>query len=283
MRRRQFTFIIVVLWAIFYPQKSRESGAARPILDEMLKAIQRIRTLRYDLESTERVERRVLSAGSSIKINMLPRKIYFRSIRKGIEVLYVENTNENHALINPNRFPHINLNLDPYKSLMRHHQHHTIFELGFGQIGQITQKAMERHHGDFDKHFFYLGTVNHDGKICDKIYAEFSEFRYLRYTAKKGETVASIANKYAVGEYRIYENNKGLNYQEILPEGKVISIPSDYGTKIILHIDRETKLPLYASAFDDKGFYESYSVSKLRVNTPIPDEEFNKDYQGYRF
>jgi outer membrane lipoprotein-sorting protein len=279
------SFVLVFLTALLVmtPKSSRESGSARPILEEMLKAVKQVRTLRYELEATERVKDRVLSAGSAIKINMHPRKIYFKSIRKGIEVLYVDHHNKNHALVNPNRFPYMNLSLDPYKSIMRQNQHHTIFELGFAQIGQITEMAMRKHSNDFDRHFFYVGTVTHEGKICDKIYAEFSNFRYINYTAKKGETARSIGQKFAVGEFRIYLKNEDLSFNEVIPEGKVIRIPSDYGSKILLHIDRETKLPLYLSAFDDQGFYESYSFSKLKVNSPIPEEEFRRDFPDYRF
>lgn len=260
-----------------------ETGVSRTILNKMLEAVAGIKTLRYELESTERIEERALSSGSAIKIHFRPRKIYFKSILKGIEVLYVENTNGNNALINPNRFPRISLNLDPYKSLMRHRQHHTIFELGFNHIGQITRKAMEKYQQDFERHFFYLGTVEHEGKICDKIYAEFPGFRYQNYTVKKGESIRSIALKFAIGEYRIYENNKGIKYHQDLPAGKVIRIPSDYGSKIILHIERESHLPLYVSAFDDKGLYESYTIKNLKVNPEIAEEEFDRNYRDYRF
>jgi hypothetical protein len=268
---------------LLLPSSSKTSGPSKIILERMLLAIKEIRTLRYELEATERIGEKAHSATSNVKINIKPRKIYFKSLNKRIEILYVENTNKDHALVNPNRFPSINLNLDPLRSLMRQNQHHTIFELGYSQIGQITHAAMERYGENFDRHFFYLGTVVHQGKTCDKIYAEFPGFQYIRYITGHEENIRGIANKRAIGEYRIYEKNKGVKFHEVLPKGRVLNIPSDYGSKIILHIDRETHLPLYISAFDDRGFYESYSFSKVSVNTPIKEKEFSKDYFEYNF
>jgi hypothetical protein len=70
----------------------------------MLAAINNVKSAKYHLFSVERIDNKILTAHSEIKLNMVPRKLYFKNSLKGIEVLFVEGKFDGHALINPNAF-----------------------------------------------------------------------------------------------------------------------------------------------------------------------------------
>src|SRR5688500_14071329 len=100
--------------------------SCREILNRMLDSINAVKTQQYDLKATERVEGHLLFAESRIKINEYPKKIYFNSYLKGIEVLWVQGTNKGNALVHSRNLPFVNMDLDPYGAIMRKNQHHTI-------------------------------------------------------------------------------------------------------------------------------------------------------------
>ena len=53
--------------------------------------------------------------------------------------------------------------------------------------------------------------------------------------------------------------------------------------KLILYIDKATYLPRIIKVYDDKGLFESYEYHNLQLNPHIADEEFTKEYKGYKF
>lgn len=249
----------------------------------MLETINQVKTARYHLYSVERIEDKVLTAHSDIKLQMSPRKLYFKNSVKGIEVLYVEGTMNGEALINPNAFPFVNLRLDPFKSIMRNNQHHTIFELGFAHIGKIIGTSIHKHQKDFDQTFFLLPDVEFNNRPCYKVFSKVKDFKYIPYVVQKGETARSIAEKFAIGEYRIFQNNPNLHYTDPIKAGRKIMIPNFYAEKTIIYIDKLLMLPVYIIAYDDLGLYESYEFSHLDINPVIPAAEFTKDWKAYNF
>ena len=252
-------------------------------MEKMLETINQVKTARYHLYAVERINEKILTAHSDIKLQMHPRKLYFKNTLKGIEVLYVEGTMNGEALINPNAFPFVNLRLDPYKSIMRNNQHHTIFELGFAHIGKIIETSIQKHQKDFDQTFFLLPDVEFNNRPCYKVFSKVKNFKYIPYVVQKGETARSIAEKFAIGEYRIFQNNPNLHYTDPIKPGRKIMIPNFYAEKTIIYIDKLLMLPVYIIAYDDLGLYESYEFSHLEINTPIHPSEFTKDYKTYKF
>jgi outer membrane lipoprotein-sorting protein len=281
--RTATAFKLIILLFLFFPLSSRESQSCRQVIQKMMDAISKVKTAKYHLYSIERINDKILTANSDIKLMMSPRKIYFKNSLKGIEVLYVEGTLNGETLINPNSFPFVNLRLDPYKSIMRNNQHHTIFELGFAHIGKIIGTSIQKHQKDFDQTFFLLPDVEFNNRPCYKVFSEVKTFKYVPYTVQKGETARSIAEKFAIGEYRIFQNNPNLHYTDPIKAGRKLMIPNFYAEKTILYIDKLLMLPVYIKAFDDKGLYESYEFSHLEINPNISPAEFTKDYKGYKF
>jgi hypothetical protein len=272
-----FTFIT----SAFKQQETHPAVNTLETLNAMVKAIVNIKTLRYDLQRNERVKGKMNFTESKVKLQVSPRKLY---IAVGVqEVLWIEGTNGGNALINPGSFPYVNVNLDPMGSLMRKNQHHTINELGMDYLGSILKAAMQ-HYGDkIEKYIVFLGEEKCLGRTCYKLAASFPDFSWESYTFKKGETILSVAKKRNISEYMILENNPQYSWFDGGAEGQVLKIPTAYSKSILLMIDKEYMLPISEKIFDDKGLFESYEYSNLKVNVPIAAEEFTKEYKDYHF
>lgn len=251
-------------------------------MDRMVKGVNEVKTLKYNLKLVERGEKKYNYFGSSVKLNRKPRKLYLNA--NGIEVLWVEGKHGGDALVNPNSFPYINLYLDPTGSLMRQDQHHTINEAGFDYFANIIDANVKKAGDKFNHYFIPDGEEMVNGCMCYKVIINNAEFGYVDYTVQKGETVVTIARKLFVSEYMIVAVNKGKvsDYKDV-KAGKVIKVPNAYAKYVLLYIDKNNFLPIGVRVFDDKGLYEQYDYYNLQVNPKIDDAEFTKDYKDYNF
>ena len=71
-------------------------------------------------------------------------------------------------------------------------------------------------------------------------------------------------------------------YLDVKP-GQVIHIPNNYAKSLTLYISKNTLLPLVELIYDDKGLYERYEFTELKVNPMFPVEEFTQDNPAYNF
>ncbi|MGZ3863934.1 MAG: DUF1571 domain-containing protein [Bacteroidia bacterium] len=254
----------------------------KEIMDRMVKSVNEVKTLKYNLKLVERGEKKYNYFGSSVKLNRKPRKLYLNA--NGIEVLWVEGKHNGDALVNPNSFPYINLYLDPTGSLMRQDQHHTINEAGFDYFANIIDANVKKSGDKFNHFFIPDGEEMVNGSLCYKVIINNADFGYVDYTVQKGETVVTIARKLFVSEYMIVSVNKGKvsDYKDV-KAGKVIKVPNAYAKYVLLYIDKNNFLPIGVRVFDDKGLYEQYDYYNLQVNPKIDDAEFTKDYKDYNF
>lgn len=281
MSIRLIAFLMFVFFSL-QPTKAGSHLSCRQLISSMIETITHLKSASYTLNAAERVKGKILRASSHIKLHISPRQLYFKN-NQGVEVLYNEIDDKDEALVNPNAFPYINLKLDPYRSIMRNNQHHTIFELGFHHIGSILSNAVKQSEINFDKWFVYMGIVKFNNRDCHKIYFEYPDFKYVKYTVKHKETVRSIAQKLGVGEYRIMLNNANISYIDYIKEGRMLMVPNVYASKTVMYIDKELNLPVSIKAFDDQGFYESYEFYDLKVNQIFSPKEFEKSFSGYGF
>lgn len=272
---------ICVLLASFSPQKKKVVYNSREILNGVLESIGKIKTMRYNLQCNERIKGKMQHTESQVKLQIAPRKLYLSL--KGPEVLWLEGANDGDALINPGAFPYMNLNLDPYGSLMRKDQHHTIHEMGLHYLAEILKDGIRRAGDKFDKYFVILGEEKYDGRDCYKLSIAFPDYSWKSYTIKSGENITSVARKLHVSEYMILEKNSGVTGFNDVKAGQVIQVPDAYAKLTILLIDKTLLLPVNNKVFDDKGLFETYEYYNLQINPPIASEEFTKDYKDYNF
>lgn len=280
MSIRGFLSLLMIL--AFSNGHAQDKALTMRIVSEMLTTINNMQTVSYNLEIGERFENKMVRAQSAVKLNVSPRKIYIKIPKSGAELLWIAGENNGNALVNPNAFPYINLNLDPMGSLLRGDQHHTIHELGFAYFAGLIATYVLQSKDDVERFFKYEGEAMWNGRECYKIVIENPDFKFVPYTVKKGETVINIARKLHVGEYMIFERNKLKDYG-LLKEGRVIQVPTSYAKKSVLLIDKGWKVPVNQKIYDDIGLYESYEYANIRINVRFEEDEFKKTFRGYKF
>lgn len=276
--------LIFVFVSLFLSEgfSQKEEMSCKEIVMKSLKAIEEVKSLKYNLKITERGKKGFNYYQSSVKFQKKPRKIYLYI--KGIEVLWVEGTNKGKALVKPNSFPYFNLNLDPLGDLMRQDQHHTLNEMGYDYFGSIIGYSVKKLGERFDEFFHFAGEEKINNRLCYKIIIDNRDFGYVDYKIGEGESITSIARKLHVCEYMILEKNKKFkDYFDILKPGEIIKVPTWYCRKVEMYIDKFYFLPISLKIDDDKGLFEEYNYHFLQVNPKIEDEEFTKDYKDYKF
>ncbi len=254
---------------------------SQEILKNIFASIANIKTLRYNLQCNERIKGKIHHTESQVKLQIHPRKIYLSL--KGPEILWVQGEDNEDALVNPDAFPYISLNLDPFGLLMFKNQHHTIHEMGMHYLEDIMKDGLVKAENNIDKHFVILGEEVYNGHHCYRLSITFPDFSWENYIVKEGETIISIARRLYVSEYMVLEKNPVASWYDDIKAGQVILVPNVYAKLTLLLIDKESFLPLKNEVFDDKGLFETYEYLNLQVNLPISPEEFRKDYKDYHF
>lgn len=252
------------------------------VLEKSFKAIREVKGLKYHLKIVERGKKGYNFYESTVKFQKNPRKIYLYI--KGIEVLYVEGSNNNKALVNPSSFPYINLNLDPMGDLMRQDQHHSLNEMGYDYLTSIIQYNMLRVGKNFDDYFTLQEDEKINNRLCYKVQINNKDFAFKDYVVQEGESITSIARKLFISEYMILERNpKFKDYFDILKKGQVIKVPNTYCRSVIVYIDKFYFVPVGVKVFDDKGLFEEYNYHYLQVNPKFEEGEFTRTFKDYKF
>ncbi len=253
------------------------------LIAEMIDSIKNIKTVQTHIRSLERINNAYSSASSDIKVNVSPRKLYFKGREGKLEILYVTGSYNNKAVIKPHVFPYLTLTLETRGNMMRKNQHYTIHELGFDFIGQTIALILSKEKENMSKSLAYLGKHERNGYMCHMVIYETKTFPHYEYTVKQKETVTSIAYKHSVNDYMLREKNNLFNDFGFLKEGSKIQIPYMYCKKAILYLDERTMIPVSVSIYDDIGLFESYDYTNVKINKPIEEKEFTKSYKGYGF
>ncbi|MCE9540141.1 MAG: DUF1571 domain-containing protein, partial [Bacteroidetes bacterium] len=54
-------------------------------------------------------------------------------------------------------------------------------------------------------------------------------------------------------------------------------------SKVILFIDKKTFMPINIKIYDEEGLYEAYEFYNVIINKPFDQDEFSKNFKGYKF
>lgn len=286
MGKSKFIFISVIFAvAAFFAASGKASGqSAHEIVKSMFTATRQLRTMTYTMKKAERINGSLAAQRSFVKLQRHPLKVYLRQEhpKAGMEVLYVEGANNNHARVNTNGFPWVTLTLDPYGSTMRNNQHHTIHDGGYDLFVSILEYLFNKY-GSATSSMLKKDTIIWNGHKCHAITFDNPHFKYINYTVKPGETVVTIAGKYKLSEYMILEKNKQIGFYDEVKPGQVIQIPNDYAPRLVLYIDALRKIPLVMKVYDEKGLFEQYEYTNIILNPSFKAEEFDEEYPGYDF
>ncbi|MBC7747658.1 MAG: DUF1571 domain-containing protein, partial [Methylotenera sp.] len=140
-----------------------------------------IKSMTFTMTKKERIKGVYPIQVSEVKLNVNPFKMYLRQKfpKDGLEVLYVQDSNNNKALINTNGFPWVNIHLDPMGSTMRHNQHHTIFQSGYAHLMSILDHLTDKYKSTIDNIIKISGSTKWDGRQCYIVVFENPAFKYL--------------------------------------------------------------------------------------------------------
>jgi len=243
-----------------------------------------VRSLSYTMTKQERIDGKMVKQQSFTKFTKDPFRVYIKQLapKKGLEVLFLKGQNNDKALINPNGFPWITIKANPLGSLMREKQHHTLYQSGFDHVVSILEYLCKRYESEVHQMVKNEGEIMWDGRPCWIISFNNPYFAYEKYTVKADETVIDIAKQRKLSEYMIIEHNDLKDYDDV-SEGQVIEIPNAYSPKLMLYVDKVRNIPMMMKVYDDKGLYEHYEYTGVKVNAKFKDEEFSKDYEEYGF
>ncbi len=281
-------FSIILISILIAPLASfsqTEPKSKDEMIKELIQSMDNVKSLKFRLKKQERIDGKMAPGDQQVKMNVNPFKVYIKVAvpDKDAEVLYVSGERNGKTLVNPAKFPYVNLNLDPYGDILRKDQHHTIFELGFKYMSGIVKDAYKRFGNKVDEFVILEGEVTWNGRKCYKTTIDNKDFAYVDYTVKSGEDVLDIAKKHFVSEYMILETNKAVDDYDDVKAGQKIKIPNTYCRKITFYIDKEYMLPIYQKLWDDKGLFAEYEYHNVVLNPNISDTEFTSDFKGYGF
>ncbi len=256
---------IFLFFCLFgFPSLAQAQEAA---LDRMYSAVRQTHKVSFKFRSFERMDKGSSSSLSEKLLNVdmttRPLKIEINMIEpnKGTRVLYDETKKSSYVTV------YIDLKLATvpkdfyiHGNTIMANTHHPITATGFVPIVNLMKAAEEkaRKEGRYEKVFADKGITNFDGRSCRKIEVFDEGYGFTSYTAKKGETVLSIAAKQNLSAYKIMQLNPDLSktYDDI--GGKTIKVPNSYAKYVLLYIDTQTQLPYMTEVHDDKGLFEKY-------------------------
>jgi outer membrane lipoprotein-sorting protein len=283
MQKIQKIFFVSFLVMVFTIQVSN-SQTSSDILKEMLVKTKQISTIELYLKSTERFGTEYKSYTGLYKVNYKPFKAYYKqdSPTEGLEILLVSGWNNNNCLINPNSIPWINVSYSPFSSMLRKDYHLTLYEAGFTYFTELLEYLYYKYEKQISQLTINHGIIDCQGKKCHKIEVIIPDYKYRNYSVKSGEDLRKIAKTNHINEYKIVELNNLKGFDDC-KAGRILQIPTDYAKKMVVYIDSSAKVPLKIEVYDEKGLFEQYEFSKIRINPIFKSDEFSEKFSDYGF
>lgn len=279
------TFLLTFLLAFSFSAQS-QNLTAQQVIEKMLEATAKIKTISFTQRSWERFTDKTIYSEDKQKINTTPFKLYNCNIKPtaGIEVLFNAEKDAKNATVNPNGFPWTNLTLDPKGDIMHKNQHHSLFDAGFSFTASVIKNAYTKAQAiGFEKIFSLKKDTVYEGHVCYVVKVTAPDYKYVDYTVKPNETMIDIAHKNFVNEYQILSHNPSKSDYDDVKTADVIKIPSAYAKVTYLLIDKVTFLPWVQIMYDEKGVFEKYEYTNLKLNPVFSVEEFTVDFKNYNF
>ncbi len=261
-----------------------QNNPGRKILDNMLASIDRVHAMQFRLKQYERYNGKIELEDDLVKLNVHPLMLYIEVISPdaGAEVLWVQGENNGEAYVHPNGFPYITLNFHPDSKNLRK-GHHNIFALQLSYMAGLIRSTIQNAGNSFDRNLHLEQDVVFNNEACYQLTIEYPSFAFVPYAIKPGENLINLAERLHLSEYMILEDNPGIPGYFDVKAGQVIRIPNNYARKMTLYISKKTHLPLAEFIYDDKGLFERYEFSEVKVNPEFGPEEFSKHNPAYHF
>ncbi len=256
------------------------------IIDKMQAVLRTINRSTFDLYSKERFGSEYLKKKMRFRMQESPKKVYFKDIDEGVELLYVKGWNSDKGYINPNGFPWINVSLSIYDSKVVEENHHTIMDVGMGFVIELLrgfENSVKKYGKDRSTLYTYKGSVNWNGKDCHKIeMVPPVTFKYINYTTKEDIYLFDLARKLVASDYLIKEKNN-ISYTRKIRKGTTLSVPTTYAKKVIVYVEKKSMLPLAQFLYDERGLFEQFEYFNFNAKPTFQSNEFTTDCKLYGF
>jgi len=263
-----------------------EPVQAATILRQVFETNKKIKTLSYTVLMKERIGNDNIQKKTDFKIIFEPYQIYLKQYypNKGLEILYNRKVTGDKALLNRNSIAFSLLRLDPTGNMMRKESHHSIFKAGFTYLLEVVEYLYRKYPEENTSVWHNEGLVKYFDITCYKIVFENPCFGFADYIIKEGENLEILSRKIKVCDYMIFENNPHLHSFDDFRAGMKIKVPTDYARQIIIYVDKEKLLPVGVKVYDDKGSFEEYMYTNIRINPVFSAGEFeiNNPVYGFR-
>ena len=265
--------------------KNGNSITPKVALSTMLDSVYALKTSRFEMVSRERIDGEMNQNRAKGYVNYHPKKVFLRGLHEdgelANEIIYLEGSNNNNALVSPNGFPYINLNLDPLGSTMRHNRHLTILEAGGQYLADMLRIGMRyyKKNNDSTQRFF----IERESEGLLKLTISNPDYTYINYTVLPNEQVRDLCFRLGIPEYKLVEINEEVDDFYDLSEGQTIKIPNYYTKKFELIIREKDFIPVHVKAYDDLGLYAEYEYLYFDCNVKVDDQTFNSETPAYTF
>ena len=273
---------LLFLTTVGFQSAVAQNPEAKAVVLQMIDSAKALKGFKSTIRKTERIEGELILQVSEVKVSNNPYEVYVKQLspKSGVEILCADGCKK--ALINMNGFPWINITLDPTGTTMRRHQHHTVHDSGFDLLANILARSLAAFNPQeqslvMKKDVMWLGEPAYSIEMRNEAYSTKS------YIVIENENIADIAKKFNVNEYAILELNPECDNYEDIKVGQKLMIPSHYGVRMSLLINKETLLPLLIRVYDHKGLFEEYDYTKLEMNPQFAANEFDESFAEYDF
>jgi len=277
--------IVSTVLLVFCLSFSSESAPEVAILEKVFATNHALDGVKVTMLIKERIDGELIHKKTDFKISYNPYKIYLKQYypHQGLEILYIDGENNDKVLLNRNTIAISNLKLDPLGNLMRKDNHHSIYRAGFSYFLEVVENLYNKYDKNDVSIWQYKGQVKYDNIFCYKIVFLNTNFRYVPYTVRNGETLESISKKLLVCDYLILEKNREIKSFEDLTPGTTIMVPSDYAKQIVMYIDQKREFPVGLKNYDDKGLFQEYTYVEYELNPTFSKLDFSIENPDYGF
>jgi outer membrane lipoprotein-sorting protein len=255
------------------------------ILEKVFTVNKSIKSISLSMTMKERIGGDLCQKKTDFKVSFCPYKVYMKQSypAQGLELLYLDGENNGKVLINRNTRTFSNFKLDPLGNTVRKGNHHSVMKAGYKFLLDVLQHLWIKYQKVGSEVWKYEGIVSYGGISCYKITMDNPDFRYVKYIINNGDNLESLSHKFDVCDYLIFERNPQIKSFDDIKPGTEILLPSDYAKQIVLYIDKELMVPVGVKAFDDKGLFEEYNYSNIKINPTFKEADFDCNNPSYGF
>ena len=280
-----FWLVVLLVYGLSYEEVLAQTPSKSELTQKLLHAIDNVSTLRYRFKKYERHRGKLLYEEMDVRMARNPFRVYLFQYtpNKGAEVLYNIKADPNKALVNPGKFPYVNLSLDPYGSILLEGQHHPLLHSGFDRFAEIIRVSLKKYQSNLDAVVTIEGTLIWNQIECYKVSLVPPNFSWTDYTVKNGEDLWKIEKNLGLSAHMILEKNSQIKHYRDVKPGQIIKIPTDYAKKTVLYINKKNFLPIVQFIYDEQGLFEQYEHHNLELNPTLLPDEFKKECPSYNF